>query len=287
MKKIVTFILVFFGLILILFFTNVMWKSPAFYKTETQYTLEVPVMDMTTYKTIINTHRRPYIYTVYGKNKGKVIVVGVEHINDPSNAQFDSIRHYWAINKPDVALVEGRLGFLFKWFQDPIEHYGESGLTSALAKKDHVNLFTWEPTREDEIELMIKRYPAEKLAMFYALRPFYGLSKEERQNNPEDALQKLIDERTDYDHLRHTITSWQDVDSIWQTDFPNKDWRHHDAGYGWPGYLQEIWNGSNLSRDEHMIQIILEQVNQGKTVFVTMGSSHAPRIENTLKTALK
>ena len=287
MKKVITVILVFFGLILILFFTNVLWKSPAFYNTETQHPLKVPVMDMTAYKAIINDHRRPYIYTIKGQNKGKVVVVGVEHINDPTNAQFDSIRHQWNLNKPDVALVEGRVGFLFKWFQDPIENYGESGLTSELAKRDKVDLYTWEPTRTDEIELMIKRYPAEKLAMFYALRPFYGLSEEERQDHPEKTLQKLIDERTDYDHLRNTITTWQDIDSIWQQDFPNKDWRLHDAGYGWPGYLQDIWNSSNLSRDEHMIQIIIEQVNQGKTVFVTMGSSHAPRIENTLKAALK
>ncbi|MCD2260938.1 hypothetical protein [Psychroserpens luteolus] len=287
MKKVIKIILVFFALILLLFLTDVLWKSPSFYKTTKQHTLETPVMDMVEYKSIINEHRRPYIYEVASKNKGKVIVVGVEHINDPSNAQFDSIRHYWDMYKPDIALVEGRMGFLFKWLQDPIKHYGESGLTSDLAKRDNVNLYTWEPARADEIELMIKKYPAEQLAMFYALRPFYGTPKEERLNNPEEVLQQLIEERTDYEHLRHSITSWKDVDSIWKQDFPGDDWRDHSSAYGWPGYFQDIWNSSNLSRDEHMIHIILEQIDQGNTVFVTMGSSHAPRIENTLKTAIK
>ena len=62
---------------------------------------------------IVNSHRRPYIYTINSRNKGKVIVLGVEHISDPSNIQFDSIRKYWLESNPDVALVEGRMGFLF------------------------------------------------------------------------------------------------------------------------------------------------------------------------------
>ncbi|WP_299226228.1 hypothetical protein [uncultured Psychroserpens sp.] len=287
MKRILTFILIVFGILLLLFYFDILWKSPSFYKIEKQYTLNTPVMDMEEYMNMVSLHRRPYIYSVKSKTKGQVIVLGVEHINDPKNAQFDSIRQYWDAYQPDIALVEGRMGFFFKWTQDPIETYGESGLTASLAKSSNAELYTWEPDRTDEIELLIKKHPAEKLAMFYALRPFFGSSKEERLTNPEAKLQELIDERTDYDYLRHTITSWKDIDSIWQQDFPDLDWRTYSTNYGWPGYFHDIWNSSNLSRDEHMIHIILEQIEKNKTVFVTMGSSHAPRIEKALKTTIQ
>lgn len=287
MKRIITFILLFFGIILILFMTDVLWKSPSYYTTAQQKTLKAPIMDMETYMNgIVKEHRRPYIYTVKSKNKGTVIILGVKHTRDKSHSQFDSIRHYWNIYKPDIALVEGRMGFFFKWVHDPIEKYGESGLTTKLAKHDNVDLFTWEPAREDEINLLLKKHSAKQLAMFYSLRPFFGISVEERRNNPEEKLQELIEERTDYNQLKNTISSWKEIDSIWTKEFPDIDWRSYSTSHGWPGYFNDIWNSSNLSRDEHMIQIILEQVENNKTVFVTMGSSHAPRIENALKSTI-
>lgn len=287
MKKFFYGLFGFILFILILFIADIIWKSPSYFKTSQVHTLEVPIMNMTTYMdSIINTHRRPYIYSLNTENAGKVIIVGVAHTNDPNNSQFDSIRKYWKNNKPSVALVEGRLGFYIKWLQNPIKQYGESGLTSELAKRDGADLYSWEPTRDDEIDMLIKKYSGLKLAMFYSLRPFFGIPIEERENNPEDILQSLIEERTNKKHLVNTINSWKDIDSIWQADFPDKDWRIHNSGYGYPGYLHDIWNSSNLARDQHMINIIIELVQEGETVFVTMGSSHAPRIEKSLINAL-
>ncbi|AXT19566.1 hypothetical protein D7030_10140 [Flavobacteriaceae bacterium AU392] len=283
MKKLIISLSIITVFVLLLFFFGVVWKSPAFYKTEKQFTLDIPIIDMSTYMdSIVNKHRRPYIYNIKSKKGGQVIVLGVNHTSDANDTQFDSIRYYWNEYKPTVALVEGRLGFFFKWLQDPIEEYGEGGLLSDLAKRDRIDLYTWEPSREDEIELLINKYSAKKLAMFYSLRPFFSIPKEVREKDPEKKLQKLINERTDYDHLRNTIVSWEEIDSIWKSDFPNIEWRNYSTGYGWPGYFHDIWNSSNLSRDEHMIKIILELIEKGETVIVTMGVSHAPRIENTL-----
>ena len=288
MKKILYVLAIFILGLILLFVFDIIWKSPSYYKTEKTQVLETPIMDMTVYMdSLINIHRRPYIFTVESPKGGKVIILGVEHINDPSNAQFDSIKHFWGLNKPTVALVEGKLGFYMKWLHNPIELYGESGLTAELAKSNGADLYTWEPSREDEIDLLIKKYPAQKLAMFYSLRPFFGIPVEERASNPEDKLQDLIVERTDKKHLKNTLKSWKDIDSIWQRDFPDSDWKTFNSGYGYPGYFHDIWNSSNLARDEHMVNIIIELVQKGETVFVTMGSSHAPRIEETLKNALQ
>jgi len=283
MKKIIFGFVIFCIVILLLFKFNILWKSPSYYKLEKDITLETPIMDMEAYmKELVNIHRRPYIYEIKSKNKGKAIIVGVNHLNDPSNSQFDSIRHYWNLYNPSVALVEGRMGFFINGIQNPIEEYGESGLSSSLAKTKNIDLYTWEPTRENEIEALIKIYPSKKLAMFYSLRPFFGIPIEERKDSPEKKLQKLIDERTDYEQLKNSITKWEEIDSIWRKDFPDSDWRNFFSDYGFPGYLHDIWNSSNLFRDEHMVKIILELINKDETVFVTMGSSHAPRIENTL-----
>jgi len=283
MKKFIAIVLFFVGSILLLFLFDIIWKSPSYYKPAEQIPLTAPITDMETYMKYESNHKRPYIYTVKAKTGGQVIVLGTEHLNDVEHPQFDSIRKYWNSYKPTVALVEGRLGFYFKWIHNPIEKFGESGLTAELAKKENIDLFTWEPTREDEIEILKTKYSAKKLAMFYSLRPFFGIPKEKRKENPEEKLQNLINERTDYSYLKGAINSWKEIDSLWKQDFPDIDWRNYNSGYGWPGYFHNIWNSSNLTRDEHMLQIILNLVQKGETVLVTMGASHAPRIEEALR----
>ncbi|WP_422105180.1 hypothetical protein [Winogradskyella sp.] len=282
-KVIVFFLLLVLGVFLLLHF-NVIWRSPSYYKTEKQVVLSIPIMDMEAYMKVVNEHRRPYIFTLDSKSGGKAIIVGVEHINDPNHSQFDSISLYWKQHQPTIALVEGRLGFFFKWMHDPIEKYGEGGLTAMLAKRDRVDLYTWEPSREDEIQILTKKHSAKRLAMFYSLRPFFQLPDSKKN---EDNLQALIEERTDYEALEGSISKWQQIDSIWNVDFPELNWKTFNAGYGYPGYLHDIWNDSNLARDKHMIDIIAEQVHRGETVFVSMGASHAPRIENALKSVIE
>ena len=123
-------------LIAILFYFNIIWKSPGFYKIEQPIELKEPIMDMVEYSQIIQTHRRPYCFTVNSSLGGKVYILGIEHFKDENNPQLDTIRNLWTKANPTVALVEGRLGFLFTWFQNPIKEYGEGGLVSELSKED-------------------------------------------------------------------------------------------------------------------------------------------------------
>ena len=125
------------------------------------------------------------------------------------------------------------------------------------------------------------------MQFFTRLEHILVIKKNEKYKNPEDKLQDYLDDRTDYDKIRNIYTSWEQLDSVWNNDYPKLKWREYSSGIGWPeGYLHDLWNGSNLARDEQLIQIILEEVNKGNKVFATVGASHAPRIEKTLKKAI-
>lgn len=267
----------------ILLFTGVIWRSPAYYAVNTEKDFEVPVMSMEEFSQS-EDYQRPYIYHLK-KGQGEVYVLGIDHTKDKADHQIDSINKIWNKFKPDVALVEGRLGFLFEGIQDPVEVYGENGGTFALAKKDDVEVFTWEPERQVEVNLMLQKFPAKKVAFFYALRPYLSDFRHGKPANPDAKMQSLIESRTDYDGLRNQISSVAEVDSIWRADFPEeKDWRDSSDQYGWPeGYLSAMAGYSNIVRDIHMCSAVLELMEQGKKVFITMGSSHAFRIERTLR----
>ncbi|MBO6522479.1 MAG: hypothetical protein JJ971_01515 [Balneolaceae bacterium] len=268
--------------VLLLFHFNILWSSPPYYYPENYTDLEIPIMSMQDYDEIINSHRRPYYFSV-NSSSGAAHIIGVNHTNNPSHPHLDSIITKWGFAQPSVALVESRLGFLFTWTQDPIKKYGERGLTAKLAKSDGIPLYTWEPDRENEINFLLEKYSGKDLALFYVLRPYFSYSITYRENNGDALFNRLIAERTDYSGLRNQLRSSQEVINTLEKDYPTFDWATHISSKGWPeGYLMDIWNDSNLFRDRHMIQLIIELVEQGETVFVTMGASHAPRIEKTL-----
>jgi len=250
-KNILIGLLAFVFLIFLLFYFNVMWRSPANFKVDEYGELTVPIMDMSEYEDIIETHRRPYIYSIRSRNGGSAHILGVEHSSDSNHPQFDSIKFLWNKVKPDVALVEGRLGFLFTWTQDPIKRYGERGITSYLAKRDGAKLYSWEPRREDEIELLMKDFSVDKIAMFYSLRPYFSIVRNRKVNNPEVVLDKFIKSRTNYKNIKGVFNSWEELDKMWKKDFPLIDWRNYsnEKGYFPEGYLFEIWNGANMTRD--------------------------------------
>lgn len=288
LRKTVIALSIFSLLIVILFSCNVLWKSPPYYSVKNNKLLENEIMNMEMYQKIAGTHRRPYCYSINSVSGGSVFIVGVEHVTNRNHSQFDTIQKLWNESEPTVALIEGRLGFLFTWFQDPVTEYRESGFVSELAKMNNVELYTWEPTRDDEIEILMKQFSAEQIALFYSFRPYFSNMRNGKPENPEMRFQEYLKSRTDYEHIRNIYQSWEELDSIWNLDYPNISWRDYSDEQGWPkGYLHEIWNESNLARDFHLIQVISELVENGESVFVTMGVSHAPRIEIALRSMIK
>ncbi|MEM6642535.1 MAG: hypothetical protein AAF616_06120 [Bacteroidota bacterium] len=277
------------GFVLALFYFKVLWVLAPHYEVTNPVKLAVPIMDMEAYKEIWDTHRRPYIYTIHSPEyQGSVCIVGVDHTKDSANPQLDSLLYYWEVFNPEVALVEGRVGNLITWFQDPVKELGEGGMVTQLANKKGIDLYSWEPTREDEIASLIKKYSSEEVAMFYTFRPYFGNMRYGEYSDPESALQGYLESRTDYPEIQGVFTSWEELDRKWKEDFPGIEWRNYGAGKGYPdGYLDEIWNHVNIFRDEHMISAIVELVKEGQKVFVTMGASHAPRIEKSLKVVLE
>lgn len=271
------------GVFLLLFLTGLIWRSPGYYSVAKQREFQQPVMSMQEYGES-GGHVRPYIYRL-GSDRGEVYVLGIDHTKDPDDRQIDSIEKAWDNFKPDVLLVEGRLGFLLSGLQDPVETHGEGGKAVSLAKRDNVEFYTWEPQKQDEVKMMLQRFPAKRVAMFYSLRPYLSNFRHGKPEDPDAKLQSYIDSRTDYDGIRGEITSVAEIDSLWAADFPQEeDWRDSTDEYGWPGgYLADMAAYSNELRNMHMVNAILEMVEEGKKVFITMGSSHAYRIENTLR----
>jgi hypothetical protein len=260
------------------------WRSPDYYTAYGDIELAEPVLTSEQYSELAESHARPYIVRI----SDAVILFGAEHTMDPANGQIDSIRSLWKEFSPTTALVESRLGFLFRWVQDPVARYGESGLVYDLAKQEGIPCYTWEPPVEAEVAWVLKSYPQKRVALFYILRPYFGQRKFSTPDDPDRMVTGTIGRRTQWKGLEGSIASVAEIDSIWKADFAGgKDWRDTDDRYGWPGYLNEIAAVSNAFRDEHAVRVILQLVRNGERVFAVCGSSHAVKLERALRSTLQ
>ena len=223
-------------------------------------------------------HPNPYVYQV-----GNVLVFGSEHSQDPDHPQFAEIDRRWREFKPTVALVEGRLGFLFPGLMDPVREYGEMGRVNALAKAGGVPTYTWELPWERIATDLAARYPPERVALYFVLRPYFATLRHGGTESPEKFLKEFL-HRASIPALAGTIGSVDDIDRIWRRDFPNgPDWRQVSDEWALPGYLDEIAVAADDPRNLHLVRVIHTLASKGERVFVICGSSHAVVIEPALR----
>jgi hypothetical protein len=260
------------------------WMSPSYYTDYDEIIMKEPILSSRQYSLLAGKHNEPYVVTI----PERMTLFGAKHTKDPNDPQIDSIEALWKKLKPTIALVEGRQGFLFRWFSDPIENYGEGGLVADLAKEYGVPYYTWEPPFELEVREMLLHYSQKRVALFYILRPYFGQMKFGKPSDPDEFVAGTIGRRTKIAGLEGSISSIAEIDSLWDADFSGrKDWRDTDDRNGWPGYLNDIAASSNAFRDEHFARVVIHLVQNGNRVFAVCGSSHAVKLEKTLISALR
>lgn len=295
MKKTAYLVIALSIMVLTLVQCKVIWLPPKIYTPEKSVLLTPPVMTLREYTTsgIINKHARPYLYSVSSSTRGgAVYIFGAEHSKDPKHPQVAMMDSIWNLFDPTTAMLEGRLGYLITWLHHPIEKKGESGFTAQRAKRKGIELFTWEPGRENEInELINKGYHPKLIAAFFSLRVHNNNWMNFSTESQNEEMTKAIKNKTKKSSvLKGLITSVNDIDSIWKAECPNiPSWRSYKhPRNGWPaGKLEDIAELTSYVRDEHLCKSIIDQVSKGKRVFVTMGSSHAVTIERTLRAMIQ
>jgi hypothetical protein len=218
---------------------------------------------------------------------GALLLFGAAHTRDAAAPELAALRGLWGRFEPTVCLVEGRLGFLLPGVMDPVRHYGEMGFAAALARRDGLPIYSWEPPREAEVARMLETFPAERVALFYVLRPYVSNRRFGKPEDPEGYVEGYRAERTTWPGLEGTLPDIAAIDRLWQRDFAGlPDWRDTSDEYGWPGYLADLAARSNALRDEHFASVLLDLVRRGERVFAVAGSSHAVRLAPALRAAL-
>lgn len=247
--------------------------------------LPVPILSYAAYQQL--DHHEPYIVRL-GSGQGELLYYGARHTQNPENPQVLELQRVWHEFDPTIALAESRLGFFVGPLSAGVKQFGEAGAVFALARREGVPVYTLEPPLALEMREVLKRWPAERVALFYVLRGAVGEGSAEAV---EKEAAQLARKRTRWPGLEGALRDVDHIDAIWRRDFPGlPDWRELPARYTWPGhrdtYLNEIATDVNRFRDRYMVSLLTTLVQRGERVLAVVGSSHVVMQEPALRALL-
>ena len=247
----------------------VVWKSPKYYEPAMKADLRDSITAFRDYSKFAN-HRRPFI--IEGEN---FVIFGAPHTRDPKHPDLKSINSKWHSLKPTVALVEGRLGFLFPYFMDPVKNLGEGGRVKQLASRDGIPVYNWDFPKETLATALLDSFPAEQVALSQILQPYFSNLRFGRPASPENFVQTYLG-RAGYVGQKANFQNVSDVDKAWKKYFPQgPDWRDVSDEKELPGYLSGMMSVCNDLRNRRLVAVVRELTAKKERVFLICGSSHA------------
>ncbi len=219
------------------------------------------------------------------RGAGALLYIGTHHTRDPDDPQVKEIVRLWDEFQPTVALAESRLGFYVGGLRKGVGMFGEAGAVFALARAAGVPVYTLEAPLEMEMRAVLSTWRADRVAMFYVLR---GAVNRGSPDAREREAANLIRKRTRWPGLEGSLSDVAALDSLYRAELPHlPDWRTADGTVVWPGrttsYLNEIATGVNRFRDEYMLNLFRDQLDEGKRIFAVVGTSHVIMQEPALR----
>lgn len=249
-------------------------------------------------------HPTPYIFTLQQGDK-KLVYIGADHSNDPSNPMFGQIEAEFDAAHPDVVFVEGvenleeikadseRLSAILEMLKgatekEMIEKYGESGFGLKLAADAGIDFYSPEPGLENEIALLLKQgFAREHIFAYYTYRQLYQYDRQ----NVSVSLESYLESGILKDIQK--VTQWKDFDysvdalkkigtAIWgENGDVYKNIFTHERASPLPNdkvfvtEVTKIAQRVSKFRDEYMINEMGEVLKKYDRPFVIFGASHA------------
>ena len=180
--------------------------------------------------------------------------------------------------------------------KEAVEHSGEVGLVTMLARNADVNVKSPEPKPKKYTKLLAEVFSKKQVVYYLVMRSLAYAHKQKRdtiRDNPDDFLQAQLDRWK-------AATEWKDID--WSLQMLKQIHRGNFGGEldpqdtqffdvirrpGWKTTItNKVAHESSRIRDEVITKRIVETVKDGTNVFVVFGVSHAHIQEPALRNIL-
>ena len=229
----------------------------------------------------------PYVLSAKQEN-GALEYVGALHTSDATEPQLKEIESRWEKFSPTVAFCEGRKR-MYR-FSSRVKNgtLSESDLVRILAYQNGVQLYTLEPTYEQEVAGLLTEFDSKMVAAYMTIRVYSAEASGVEKSNRDQLALALLRKRTSVPALESSISSIAEMDQFWKANFASAPgWRDLSSPDKIP-QLRKVGDVSRVVRGRHMVSSIMELVEKGERVFAVVGASHVirqkPAIEKLLST---
>lgn len=184
---------------------------------------------------------------------------------------------------------------------------GEVALADRMARQAGIEIASPEPDGKEEFDQLCREFPSDEVFYWYVARQAVQWEREEavpssdqsneqseRRERVQDKFQDLVGKLEDTlghpPSFRETLGSFEVLSETHRRLFESElDWNDigHFEAHANPlddnSVMNTIHNRSNQIRDEHIAQVIQEQIWAGKDVFCVYGDGHAYTLEPALR----
>jgi hypothetical protein len=231
--------------------------------------------------------------------KGRLYYFGAEHSSEPGNPQFAEIEKSWNAVKPTVAFYEGPNRPIAATRDETIKQTGESGFVRFLAARDGVPIMSLEPSPQDEVKFILKKFSLEQTALFFILREAARLRERRKMSEPEirAAITQLLARAAQAKIFESPFANLDDLDAAYKRHWKNPaEWWQAPSAWFDPLkssaetggiFTNEINQMSSGYRNLNMYTVLSTAALEGKKVFAVVGRNHVPMQAEALRCALK
>jgi hypothetical protein len=231
--------------------------------------------------------------------KGRLYYFGAEHSSDPNHPQFAEIEKSWNAVKPTLAFYEGPNRPIAATREETTKQAGESGFVRFLAARDGVPLMSLEPSPQDEVKFILKKFSLEQTALFFILREAARLRERRKMAEPEirAAITQLLARVAQAKIFESPFTNLDEVEAAYKRHWKNpSEWWQAPMAWFDPLkssaetggiFTNEINQMSSGYRNVNMYTVLSAAALEGKKVFAVVGRNHVPMQAEALRCALK
>lgn len=202
-----------------------------------------------------------------GENPGRKIEIALSEnrlaIINSDREQSSEVDNAWGRIKPEVVLVEGKLGFFLPGLMNPVEKFGTEGRARELALENNLPLYSHNLPDNRLSEILLKKFSHAQIELTMVLCSYYTGVKEKKNVSPDNLIRECISSSR-CAGIDGGFRSAREIDIAWSRDFGNvKNWRIQGE---LPGYAGEIASEIKMHKRKHFENLILHFLEQGKKV---------------------
>lgn len=235
----------------------------------------------------------PYLVEIE-KEGQKLIYIGVRHLFDPGDRQFELIRNtfesFAALPGKKMVLVEGGTNWpVLESAEESIRKYGEPSFVTFLAQHAHIAITTPEPDKSDILSHLRSKFTDKKIWAHKIAQYALHYSKIQDKPTEDEYIEgRMIKGMNTEDGA--AFKNAEEIRTLFAKEFgvdlnlaDRKFFYDHVDPSQNNSVFNQISREADVIRDSRIVENILRLWEQGNSIFVVYGSAHAVNQERALR----